>query len=413
MLLTARGSTHLTYCTNIHPGESWAEVRQNLDRHLLTVRREIAPARPFGIGLRLSAMAAEELARPAALEEFLTFLHENQLYVFTINGFPYGPFHGRPVKEAVYLPDWMADERLVYTNRLADLLETLLPEQPAMDGTISTVPGAFALRVRSEHEIRTIARQMARHCAQLVRIRERSGKRLILALEPEPCCFLETVAETVDFFQHHLFGSTAVSELQQETGVASGQAEQMLREHLGVCFDVCHMAVEFEEPAAALRALDDAGIAVAKVQLSAGLRVEFSGENLRDRELLDALRAFADPVYLHQVVERNARGLRRFLDLPDALRAAEAVTGPREWRIHFHVPLFREQLGMFQSTQGYVGEVIDLLRTRPGAAHWEVETYTWDVLPEEHRGEEVASAVGRELRWVLDRAARKPHPSAM
>ena len=103
---------HLTYCTNIHPGESWTEVRENLVRYLVPVRERFAPGVPFGVGLRLSAESAQALGEPEALEELRAFLRAHDLYVFTINGFPYGPFHGRPVKEAVYLPDWLQPERL-------------------------------------------------------------------------------------------------------------------------------------------------------------------------------------------------------------------------------------------------------------------------------------------------------------
>ena len=395
------GSPHLTYCTNIHPGESWSQVRENFDRFVLPIRDELEPGGRFGVGLRLSAEAARELAQPDRLSEFRAYLSEHDLYVFTINGFPYGPFHGQPVKEEVYLPNWMQAERLAYTDQLATLLEQLLPD--GVHGTISTVPGAFAPLVDSPDDVERMAVQMARHVANLYGIRERSGKQIALALEPEPCCYLETVAQTVAFFTEHLFGEAAVNTLVSEVGVGRGDAERLLREHLTVCFDACHMAVEFEDPARGLAAFADAGIRIGKFQISAGMRVAFEGDVSRDRELRRNLEAFADPVYLHQVVERRDDGrLRRFLDLPEALRAAATDSSPREWRIHFHVPLFREQLGPFQSTQPYLAELIRLLQGGAADQHWEVETYTWDVLPSEFQRGGVITAVARELRWVRD-----------
>jgi hypothetical protein len=119
---------HLSYCTNIHPGETWPEVRENLERYLVPVRERVATGRPFGVGLRLSAESARAVGERAALNELKEFLRAHDLYVFTINGFPYGPFHGRPVKEQVYLPDWLDPERLAYTDRLADILAALLPD---------------------------------------------------------------------------------------------------------------------------------------------------------------------------------------------------------------------------------------------------------------------------------------------
>jgi hypothetical protein len=392
-------SVHLSYCTNIHPGESWPEVRANLERYLVPVRERVAPHRPFGVGLRLSGEAARALATPQVLDELRAFLVAHDLYVFTINGFPYGPFHGRPVKEQVYLPDWLDPERLAYTDRLADILAALVPD--GVEGTISTVPGAFAPRVHGDADQARMASAMLDHVAHLVRIRRETGRRIALALEPEPCCFLETIAETVAFFERRLFSVEAVGALAKTAGLARGEAEQVIRDHLGVCLDACHLAVEFEEPARVLAALAAAGIRVPKVQVTAGLRVVMGEEA---GATLDALGAFADDVYLHQVVERRQDGtLKRYLDLPQALAAARGVTGPREWRVHFHVPVFRERYGLFEGTQAYVAELLRLVQQGGVSQHFECETYTWDVLPEEFRREGIVGGIVREVEWAKER----------
>jgi sugar phosphate isomerase/epimerase len=388
MKLAAPGAPHLTYCTNIHAGETWPEVRRNLATHVRAVKARIAPDRPFGVGLRLSGAAASALAAPEELATFRAFLDESGLYVFTINGFPYGPFHGTPVKEDVYRPDWLEDERLAYTDRLARILAALVPS--GCEGSISTVPGAFKARIHGDHDAAAIAARIAAHVATLRELQEREGVALALALEPEPCCQLETIAETIAFFDDHLFR-------QRVPGLGPAASAAALRRHVGVCLDACHMAVEYEEPAAALAALGARGIRVVKIQVSAGLAASLGSAT--DRE---ALRAFADDVYLHQVVERAPDGLRRWTDLPAALAdAARRPAATREWRIHFHVPLFREALGRFRSTQGWVRELLVLVRRDAPTAHLEVETYTWDVLPEEFRKEPIADAVARELAWVI------------
>lgn len=400
--MRASSSTvHLSYCTNIHPGESWPEVRANLERYLVPVRDRVAPGQPFGVGLRLSAESARALAAQAALDELRSFLSAHDLYVFTINGFPYGPFHGRPVKEQVYLPDWLDPERLAYTDQLADVLAALLPE--AVEGTISTVPGAFAPRVRGDDDQVRMAQALLDHVVHLVRLRQSTGRRVALALEPEPCCFLETIAEAVTFFERHLFSAAAVAWVAGRAALSPDAAATAIREHLGVCLDACHMAVEFEEPAQVLDALRTAGIRVPKVQVTAGLRVMVREG---DAATLDALGAFADDVYLHQVVERREDGsLRRHLDLPQALAAARAERGQgtREWRVHFHVPVFRERYGAFEGTQGYVAELLRLVREGAVSEHFEVETYTWDVLPEEFRREGIVGGIVREVEWARAR----------
>jgi sugar phosphate isomerase/epimerase len=394
------GKGHLTYCTNIHPGESWEEVRANLGRYLPAVKRIIAPDRELGVGLRLSAAAAQALQDPTAFGELRDFLRREGLYVFTINAFPYGPFHGRRVKEEVYLPDWRDEERLRYTDLVADLLVGLLPDDQALEGSISTVPGAFKSNATSRSAVERMADLMVRHAAHLARLQLEHGRTISLALEPEPCCFLETIEETVTFFEEHLFSRTAAARMSELTGLGRSTAEEALRRHLGVCYDLCHGAVEFEDADASLRRLTDAGIRIGKVQVTAGLRFPRV-----TREVADLLRPFDDAVYLHQVVERRARGLTRYVDLAQAFASLDAKTDEREWRIHFHVPVFLADLGAFGSTQDFVAAILNRHRARPISQHLEVETYTWDVLPEHYRTGGVVDAIVRELDWVVRQLA--------
>lgn len=389
------GDEHLTYCSNIHPGESWAAVRNNLERYFTAVHQRVAPDAEFGVGLRLSAQAAGELAEPAAFDQFRDFLQRKRLYVFTINGFPYGTFHDARVKEAVYLPDWRDPERLRYTDQLAELLARLLPARSGMEGSVSTVPCAYKPEVKGESDVERIAENFVRHVAHLIDIERRTGRRITLAIEPEPYCYLETVEESVGFFERHLFGARAIQMLSQLAGLDRPQAAEALHERIGLCLDLCHAAVEFEEPAVCLQRLAAAGIRVHKLQISAGLHLP-----KLSREALDALRSFDDPVYLHQVVERSPAGLRRFADLPEAFASLNGDGRDREWRVHFHVPIFLDRLEAFSSTQFFIRSMLALHRRTPISKHLEVETYTWNVLPEQLRSVPIEEAVARELNWV-------------
>ena len=391
---------HLTYCSNIHPGETWAEVRANIERFFPAVRDRVAPGQPFGIGLRLSAQASRALTDLGTLEEFRDFLQRNKLYVFTINGFPYGTFHGTRVKEEVYLPDWRDAERLRYTDELADLLARLLPE--GVEGSVSTVPGAFkpAMTGNSGSDVERIADNLLRHVAHLIELERRTGKRVTLAIEPEPHCYLETVDESIGFFQQHLFSAQAARRLGELAGLERQAASVALHDYAGLCLDLCHAAVEFEDPVACLQRLEKAGIRVHKMQISAGLRVA----ELTPAALM-ALRQFDDPVYLHQVVEDGPNGVRRFADLPEALATVNGQAGDREWRVHFHVPIFLDDLGAFTSTRFFIRKVLDRHRVNPISPHLEVETYTWNVLPAHLQAGGMEQAIARELNWVREELA--------
>ncbi len=388
------GSSHLTYCTNIHPGESWNEISANLEHYLPRVKRRVCPDAPFGVGLRLSAAAARSLSAPDTLAQFADFLRANDLYVFTINGFPYGPFHGTRVKESVYLPDWRDDARLEYTNQLADLMATLLPSGSEV-GSISTVPGAFKRNAVTPDAVARIADQLIRHVAHLVKVERDTGRRIALALEPEPCCLLETVDETVAFFGSHLYSKRAATTLASLAGFGVHEAEHALRRHLGVCLDVCHAAVEFEDPANCFDALAGAGIPIAKMQVTAGLRIPRV-----TADAVAALQGLDEPVYLHQVVERGSGALRRYVDIDAACASETWRSGDCEWRVHFHVPVFLEQLEESSSTQPFVREMLALHRQQARTPHLEVETYTWSVLPARAREVPIEEAIARELLWV-------------
>jgi sugar phosphate isomerase/epimerase len=381
---------HLTYCTNIHAGEPLDEVMASLARHLPGVRAGAGSKGPFGVGLRLGHAAAEGLRNAGALAALKRFLAEGDYYVFTINGFPYGAFHGRTVKEDAYKPDWSDPHRLAYTDHLADLLAALLPQGQL--GSVSTVPCTF--KPWAEGRLGAIVENLIKHVSHLVSIEKSKSKIITLALEPEPCCLLETIEETAAFFNGHLFSRAGISRLAALTGLSAAEAEGAMRRHIGVCYDVCHAAVEFEDPKASVARLRGSGISIPKIQLSSALKVARV-----DAASAEQLSAFAEPIYLHQVVQKSNGVLRRFVDLPQALAEAERAAGA-EWRVHFHVPVFLEKMEHFGTTQSFLAEILRLHRAEPISPHLEVETYTWDVLPATYRNVELAAAIARELNWV-------------
>ncbi len=381
---------HLAYCTNVHRGETWAETFAALERHTLPVRRRVAPGRPYAIGLRLGRRAADELAQPAELAAFRAWLARHDCYVFTVNGFPYGSFHGTRVKEQVYAPDWSTPERVEYTLRLFSLLAELAP--PGAPASVSTVPASFKAFVAAEPACRARIFANLTTCARgIAELAARTGRDLHLGLEPEPCCEIETSVETVAFFEAWRSAEPAVDR------------EGLLR-HVGVNYDCCHLAVEFESAKAALDRLAGAGLRLSKLHLSSALRVT------PDAAGRAALSPFAEPVYLHQVVAGDpVTGVvrRRFTDLPDALASTEAVLPGEEWRVHFHVPLHAAPGAPFRDTRDHLEEALDWLAVRPAAcAHLEMETYTWEVLPPALRLP-VEDQLVREYAWTLEALARR------
>jgi hypothetical protein len=392
----------LTYCTNIHPGSGWREVFDNLRRHAPELKRRVSPASPFGLGLRLSAGEARELLDPAVMEEFAGFLGGEGLYVALLNGFVYGGFHRQPVKEQAFAPDWSRPERVAYTMDLLRVLERLLPD--GLDGGISTLPLSYKPWVDGRPPWEEITRNLIVAVEALVLLRRERDRLVHLDLEPEPDGLLETTDEVVQFFTEWLLplgGEVLATRL----GVTPHRAQEWLLQHVRVCFDSCHLAVEYEEPVAAWRRLAEAGIQVGRVQVSSALEVELPARSGTATPLMRELGCFADSIYLHQVVEgRTGKPGRHFADLPEALRCAgvNPEGAGTHWRVHFHVPLFVDRYGPFGSTQASTASLLELAGRQDACRHLEIETYTWDVLPAGLK-RDLVDSICREYEWVLAR----------
>lgn len=407
---------HLTYCTNIHAGETWTDHFAALKASFPGIRQAFRPGEKMGLGLRLSSIASQELLLPGKLGEFRKWLAIQDSYVFTLNGFPYGEFHHASVKDQVHFPDWTTPERMEYTLRLFAILGELLP--PGMEGGISTSPLSYRLWFDSSED-RAAARLAATAnilavAARLIRISQETGQVMHLDLEPEPDGLLETGAEFIDWYLHELEPAANIY-LLAELGLTYAEVGVLLRRHICLCYDICHFAIGFEDHAAVIEQLGSEGIRIGKLQVSAALKAVLPAEPLLRRPVYDLLEIYNEPVYLHQVVSRSADGvLTRNRDLPSALPAVRSVPDgqpcadrvaardPEEWRIHFHVPVFCQQLhagpDLF-STQADISLVLEIQRLKPFTSHLEVETYTWEVLPEELKLP-IDQSIIRELNWV-------------
>jgi len=394
---------HLSYCSNIHAGESWEATFQNLKIYIPEVKNRLGHKGPFGIGLRLSNEASLTLESPDRLKEFQEWLLRTNAYVYTLNGFPYGGFHRTKVKEQVHAPDWTTEARRDYTIRCFRILAQLLPE--GMEGGISTSPLSyrywFADETAKKEAFQTACMHLLDLVEVLVQLQQETGKLLHLDLEPEPDGLLENSKELISFFKVWLLAKGKKA-LAKKWNSDEKEAEQAILTHIQVCYDVCHFAIFYEKPEQTFKKLAQAGIRVGKIQLSAALQMLIPPLARERFSLAKRLQEFADTTYLHQVVGRKNGGvLTTFPDLPQAIAKLE-TTEDLEWRVHFHVPIFLENYGTFQSTQGDIRKVIAYALNNPGLTrHLEVETYTWEVLPEDTHLT-LGEAISRELDWVRE-----------
>jgi hypothetical protein len=391
------GLGHLTYSTLVHPGDNWREMRESVATHVPAVKRRVSPDQPMGVSLRLSGASATALAGdPAERADFADYLKSQDLYVFTVNAFPYGPFKGQEVMEEVYEPDWTSEVRTRYTMDVADVLVDIT--DPGVEPSIQTAPLAFRPNVTGPDYVDTFTHNLLRVVAHLIDLERRTGRRVKLALEPEPFCFLETTEETVRYFEEHVYSAAGSRRLASLTGLPVSEVQGLVRRYLGVVFDIGHQSVAFEDIAASLELLVDAGIPIFKLQEAAALWVpEVTEDAVRELE------RFTDTIYLSQTTERRDGEVNRYLNLGDALEAwRSSPGGAREWRTHFHVPVFLDEIGGFRTTRAGIEAALRMHAETPLSDHLEIETYTWDVLPAHLKTGDIDDYVSREIEWVRD-----------
>jgi sugar phosphate isomerase/epimerase len=388
------GLGHLTYSTLVHPADDWEQIWQSLNTYVPKVKERFAGNKRFGVSLRLSAKSAETLAKSKAERDKLRkFLDDGNMYLYTVNAFPYGAFKGTVVKEQVYEPDWRSEERTQYTINVANVLADVAPAEVLP--SIQTAPLGFKPRVTGPDIVASYTDHILRVAKHLVELEDKTGVTVTLGLEPEPYCFLETTDETVDYFTNHLYSGASVEKFAKMSGLPIAEAISALRRHVGIVYDICHLAVEYEDITQSLQKLVNAGVPIVKLQEAAALHIPEVTQSV-----VDTLKRYSKTIYLTQTIEKKDGKFTKYLNLEDAFAAWDKNPGPREWRTHIHVPVFLEDLGQFRTTRFAIADALKFHKQKPLSRQLEIETYTWDMLPDNLKTGDIVEYVCRELEWV-------------
>jgi hypothetical protein len=390
---------HLTYSTLVHPADDWDQLWKSVNTYLPQVKARMAPNQKFGVCLRTSAPSAAALsADPSKRAALKQFFADNDLYLYTANAFVYGVFKKQIIKEEVYEPDWRTDDRVEYTMQVASLLAELAPD--GIEPSIQSAPLGFKPRVTGDDVVEAYTSNVIRVVAHLVKLHKETGKVVTLGLEPEPRCFLETTDETIEYFTKTLFSGETAKRLAKATGLNEADAAMAMRKHMGVVFDIGHQAVGFEHIPTSLQKLVDNDVQIVKLQEAASMYMPGVTQ-----KTVDALQAFAKTIYLSQTCQKKDGKTTWFMNLEDAFEDWYKNPGPRDWRTHFHVPVFLNDLGAFGTTRYALEEALAFHKKTPLSAHLEIETYTWDVLPDHLKTGDIVEYVCREMDWVKGQLA--------
>jgi hypothetical protein len=294
----------------------------------------------------------------------------------------------------VYEPDWQTPERREYTKQVASLLAELAPE--GVNPSIQSAPLGFKPKVTGDDVVEAYTSNVIDVVAHLVELKKKTGTMVTLGLEPEPRCYLETTDETITYFKNYLFSGHTAKRLAKLTGLNEADAHQAMRDYTGVVFDIGHQSVGYEDIPVSLQKLVDNGVQIVKLQEAASMHVPTVTQ-----KTVDALQSFAKTIYLSQTCQKKDGKTTWFLNLEDAFEAFQKDPGPREWRTHFHVPVFLNDLGgAFGTTRFALEQALAVHKKTPLSTHLEIETYTWDVLPDHLKTGDIVEYVAREIDWV-------------
>ena len=386
----------LSYTSNLLPAETVADLVDRTLPFFGQVRRQLGWS-ALGLDLHLGhALLTSLRADAGALDRVTATSADHGLTVCSINAFPLQPFQGGRVKDGAYHPDWSSDARLEATCIAIDLA-LALTAQPEI--CISTVPGSYAPWGGSQAQRAAIAQRLGRAAAHAWRASQQHHRRVIVALEPEPQCTIERIDQALALWRDDLptWAVPAAAIALDGDGAA---AQAAIAEHLGLCLDACHLAVGFEDPAAAVAAVSAAGIPIAKIHISACPEVREPG---RHRQAVAALAAWDEPRFLHQTAWQDSAGTVHQLPDLDALRADDpALDAASCLRSHFHVPVHRPlPLPAVGTTAAVALALLAALRAQGGDPAVAIETYTWSLFAADDQA--LAEGVAAELAWLAAR----------
>ncbi len=406
-------SLNLTYCLNVHPSFTLDQIKSSIERYTLPLKERVAPDQKLGLGLRFSLPTVDDLRKnEKKFNEFVSFLHENDLYVFTLNAFPAGEFQNSSVKEDVYRPTWLEEDRVRFTKWAGEILSRLLPED-IQTGTVSTLPGTFREWGNSEATWEHVMGNMLRVVYQYKKLEEETGKRIVMCIEPEPFCTFERTRDIVTFFEEYLF-QKGVEQYREAFGFSAEESRNMIRRHTGVCIDTSHLAVCYDDITEAIDRFRDLDITVGKVQIScAPVLLSPDAKPEGRRTFLD----MDETQFLHQTFGRDGNGQLHSVKDLSALKGdrLEEWKTFSEWRTHFHVPVFLEKFGDIHTTQEVLVQAVDYSFKNNLCSHFEIETYSWNVLPISTRKSlnitNLVDVLENEFNWVEDRLRTSQYES--
>lgn len=372
-------NAHLTYCTNIHKNKTLKDTVNNIKKYAINIKNKVSPNNRFGIGLCLSYNMSLQLVDETALNNFKHWLSANNLYIFTINGFVHSYFHKKNIKEKIYEPDWGTVERFIFTKNLITILSNLLDTEY---GSISTVPICYKIKIRNRKKKYRVIQESLCYLMEILvlldKTKREKNKKIVLCFEPEPDCFLENTHDIIFFYKHTLI-PYGTNYLNKNYGYTKKNATRKIFQHLQICYDACHFAIQHEKPKKTFEMLLKHNITVGKVQLSSLVHMYIPRNTFVEKIKILKLQNLSTSTFLHQVrtTYKKTKNIHSCVDFSKPINSNECLTCVKKTRrIHYHLPIYKNTFLLCNTTKKHLDKTF-LELIRKNVIHLEIETYTW------------------------------------
>ncbi len=376
---------HLTYCTNIHKEKNWKKIFKNLNTYPNLIRKKIKKNEKFSIGLCLSHLNTLELKN--ILITFKQWLKNNHFYIQTINGFCYQTFHKKNIKHSIYYPNWNNIKRYNFTKLLIKTLNYLLTEKY---GTISTIPIFYKKTVKTKkvkyYSLQKSIINLMKIIVYLHNFKKKTN--LYICLEPEPDCLLENTNDIIFFYTQHLW-KHGTEYLHKNFKIKKKNALLLIKYYIQICYDVCHFALLEESPHKTFITLNKKSIKIGKIQASLCININEPRSFYLKKKFLENIKEITKKTqFLHQTELKNliTKKKTKIKDLEDILKKNEDITKKnkydtkiQQYKIHYHVPLYKKTYQKFKITNLPLLQTIKNIHLTTTKVV-EIETYTWSCI---------------------------------
>lgn len=372
---------NLMYCSNIFKNNTQKQLFNNLNKLIKKLKSKFNKEKKFSIGLCASNKLSNELIKNINI--FSKYIKKKKINIPSLNGFSYNNFHKKITKDNIYWPDWSSIKRVNYTNNLIKLLDNINNKNKK---SISTMPISYKGWINKKNTV-YIYYKTAKNLTKVTENIIKNKSNIIISIEPEPTCLIEKSQEFINYFNNW------IKPLYKKYSINN---KKNIKNIIGICYDICHFAVQFEKHEKILNNLEKENIIIGKLQISSALKINDDRTKKENKQIIKNLNVFKYSSFLHQINNINKNKTKIYKDIKYSIKYLKKNI-KSEWRIHFHIPIYINKYKNFRTTNNEIKNVMQNINKKNFTGHIEIETYTYKNLSIRY---DILNSIINEYKWI-------------